>query len=54
MNAQLRQAETSAERRADAHQLIVFVVVPVVWSLDLAPVGDEGRALWRYHWDPPA
>jgi hypothetical protein len=24
--------------------------VPVVWSLDLAPVGDEGRALWRYRW----
>ena len=41
MDAQLGQAEMLAERRADAHQLVVAVIVPVVRSLDLAPVGDE-------------
>src|SRR4051812_359622 len=54
MDAQPRQAEMSAERRADAHQLVVPIVVLVVHLLDPAPVGDEGRALWRYHRDPPA
>src|SRR3954451_3677768 len=47
MDAQPGQAEMSAESRADAHQLVVFVVVPVVWLLDPAPVSDKGRALWR-------
>src|SRR4051812_3822417 len=52
MGAQLRQAEISTERRTDAHQLIVAVIVRVIWSFDLAPVGDEGRTLWRCHRAP--
>ena len=39
--------------RADAHQLVVAVIVPLVRSLDLAPVGDAGWRLAR-HGDPPA
>src|SRR4051794_9915011 len=55
VNAELGQTEISAERRADAHQLIVAVIVCVVGVLDLAPVGDEGRTLWRGHGvNPPA
>jgi len=53
MDANPGQAEQPAQRRADAHQLIVAVIVIVVSLLELAPVGDEGWALDIRHDVPP-
>nr|KZA99013.1 hypothetical protein A4A59_24570 [Rhizobium leguminosarum] len=53
MNAQFRQAEIASERRTDAHQLVVIVIMRVVWPFDLAPVDDKGGALRRCHGNPP-
>jgi hypothetical protein len=53
MDAELPQSEIPAERRADAHELVIFIIMRVVRLLDLTPMKDAGWTFWRRHGYPP-